>query len=142
MIDQAGAHLDVIVLPKVRTPGDVEMTPSFSPSLSWLSNYEIFTPSLQEFRRATALLAALSESLVGASAHRGEMIDEASRKIAERVVRAYVAAGSAVDQDSQADGPSAMRGRAAHQLRAAGCCPARLAPPPAVGARLGMSATG
>jgi citrate lyase subunit beta/citryl-CoA lyase len=57
---------------------------------------EIFTPSQDEFERAEALLAAYrtaTEEGRGAAMHDGEMIDEASRKMAERVVAQGRAAG-------------------------------------------------
>jgi citrate lyase subunit beta/citryl-CoA lyase len=54
---------------------------------------EIFSPSRAEFERAGALLDALARSPVGALRFEGELLDEASAKMAERVVRAGRAAG-------------------------------------------------
>jgi citrate lyase subunit beta/citryl-CoA lyase len=57
---------------------------------------EVFTPSRDEWERAEALLAAYRdahESGRGAAMFDGEMIDEANRKMAERVARAGEAAG-------------------------------------------------
>jgi citrate lyase subunit beta/citryl-CoA lyase len=54
---------------------------------------EIFTPSREEFERAEAMLAAHGQSAAGASRFAGEMIDEASRKMAERIVLEGRAAG-------------------------------------------------
>jgi citrate lyase subunit beta/citryl-CoA lyase len=68
---------------------------------------EIFSPSPQELERAEALLAAYREAIDGegrgAARFDGEMVDEASRKMAERVVRAGRAAGLSDIPDS-ADG--------------------------------------
>ena len=58
---------------------------------------EIFSPSQREFERAAAMLAAYraaaDEGGQGAAMFDGEMIDEANRKMAERVVQAGAAAG-------------------------------------------------
>jgi citrate lyase subunit beta/citryl-CoA lyase len=54
---------------------------------------EIFAPSREEFEHAGALLAAYSQAAAGAAIFGGEMIDEASRKMAERIVLAGRAAG-------------------------------------------------
>jgi citrate lyase subunit beta/citryl-CoA lyase len=54
---------------------------------------EIFTPTDPELARAEALLAAYEQAADGAARFEGEMVDEASRKMAERVVRAGRAAG-------------------------------------------------
>ena len=54
---------------------------------------EIFAPTREEFARAAAMLAAFSQAVDGATLFAGEMIDEASRKMAERVVLAGEAAG-------------------------------------------------
>ena len=57
---------------------------------------EVFTPTREEWERAEALLAAYRdahESGRGAAMFDGEMIDEANRKMAERVARAGEAAG-------------------------------------------------
>ena len=54
---------------------------------------EIFAPSREEFEHAGAMLAAYSQAAGGATTFGGEMIDEASRKMAERIVRAGEAAG-------------------------------------------------
>jgi citrate lyase subunit beta/citryl-CoA lyase len=60
---------------------------------------EVFSPSREEFDRAAAMLAAYQEAADaggrGAAMFDGEMIDEANRKMAERVVRAGEAAGYA-----------------------------------------------
>ena len=57
---------------------------------------EIFTPTDEELARAEALLAAYAQATQGerrgAALFEGEMVDEASRKMAERVVRAGRAA--------------------------------------------------
>jgi len=52
---------------------------------------EVFSPSAAEFERAAAMLAALEQG--GSARFEGEMIDEANRRMAERVVRAGRAAG-------------------------------------------------
>ena len=58
---------------------------------------EIFSPSPEEFDRASRILSAYAEATdgrrVGAVMFEGEMIDEASRKMAEQVVARGVAAG-------------------------------------------------
>jgi citrate lyase subunit beta/citryl-CoA lyase len=58
---------------------------------------ESFSPTQTQFDDATALLEAYGHSLeehgAGAASHRGEMIDEASRKMAEAVVARGRAAG-------------------------------------------------
>jgi len=54
---------------------------------------EIFSPSREEFERASAVLEALERSPAGALRFEGELLDEASRKMAERVARAGRAAG-------------------------------------------------
>jgi citrate lyase subunit beta / citryl-CoA lyase len=68
---------------------------------------EIFSPTPQELERAEALLAAYGEAIDGegrgAARFEGEMVDEASRKMAERVVRSGGAAGLSDIPDS-ADG--------------------------------------
>lgn len=60
---------------------------------------ETFTPSREEWERAEAMLAAYraaaDEGGRGAAMFEGEMIDEANRKMAERVARAGEAAGYA-----------------------------------------------
>jgi citrate lyase subunit beta/citryl-CoA lyase len=59
---------------------------------------EVFSPSREEWERAEALLAAYrtaTEEGRGAALHDGEMIDEASRKMAERVAAQGRAAGMA-----------------------------------------------
>jgi citrate lyase subunit beta / citryl-CoA lyase len=61
---------------------------------------EVFTPSQEEYARAEAMLAAYragaDEGGHGAVIFDGEMIDEANRKMAERVAQAGRAAGLAV----------------------------------------------
>jgi citrate lyase subunit beta/citryl-CoA lyase len=54
---------------------------------------EIFAPTREEFERAGAILAAFADAAAGATTFGGEMIDEASRRMAERVVLAGAAAG-------------------------------------------------
>jgi citrate lyase subunit beta / citryl-CoA lyase len=58
---------------------------------------EVFTPTDEELSRAEALLAAYERATEGegrgAALFEGEMVDEASRKMAERVVRSGRAAG-------------------------------------------------
>ena len=58
---------------------------------------EVFSPSREEFDRASAMLAAYRESADaggrGAAMFEREMIDEANRKMAERIVTAGDAAG-------------------------------------------------
>jgi citrate lyase subunit beta / citryl-CoA lyase len=54
---------------------------------------EVFTPSREEFDRAAALLEAYEREGRGAAMFDGEMIDEANRKMAERLVEAGRAAG-------------------------------------------------
>jgi citrate lyase subunit beta/citryl-CoA lyase len=54
---------------------------------------ELFTPARSDFERATAMLAAFEHATSGATLFEGEMIDEANRKMAERIVRAGRAAG-------------------------------------------------
>jgi citrate lyase subunit beta / citryl-CoA lyase len=60
---------------------------------------EIFTPTDPELARAEALLAAYEQAADGAARFEGEMVDEASRKMAERVVRAGRAAGRVSPSD-------------------------------------------
>jgi citrate lyase subunit beta/citryl-CoA lyase len=57
---------------------------------------EVFSPSQEEWERAEAMLAAYEEAGNagrGAAMYEGEMIDEANRKMAQRVARAGRAAG-------------------------------------------------
>lgn len=54
---------------------------------------ELFTPARSDFERASAMLAAFERATSGATLFEGEMIDEANRKMAERIVRAGRAAG-------------------------------------------------
>jgi citrate lyase subunit beta/citryl-CoA lyase len=58
---------------------------------------EVFTPTKDEYVRAAAMLAAYEQAADsdgrGAAMFEGEMIDEANRKMAERVVRSGEAAG-------------------------------------------------
>jgi citrate lyase subunit beta/citryl-CoA lyase len=54
---------------------------------------EIFAPSREQFERAHAILDALAQAEQGAALLDGEMIDEASRRMAERIVRTGRAAG-------------------------------------------------
>jgi citrate lyase subunit beta / citryl-CoA lyase len=57
---------------------------------------EVFTPAREEWERAEALLAAYraaTEAGRGAAMHDGEMIDEANRRMAERLAEAGRAAG-------------------------------------------------
>jgi citrate lyase subunit beta/citryl-CoA lyase len=54
---------------------------------------ELFTPARSDFERASAMLAAFEHATSGATLFEGEMIDEANRKMAERIVRAGRAAG-------------------------------------------------
>jgi citrate lyase subunit beta/citryl-CoA lyase len=58
---------------------------------------EIFTPSREQWERAEAMLAAYAEATgtqgLGAAMFDGEMIDEANRKMAERIANAGRAAG-------------------------------------------------
>jgi citrate lyase subunit beta/citryl-CoA lyase len=58
---------------------------------------EIFTPSREEWERAEAMLAAYEDATgtqgLGAAMFEGEMIDEANRKMAERIAKAGRAAG-------------------------------------------------
>ncbi len=59
---------------------------------------EIFSPTQAEWERAEAMLAAYDDAHAqghGAAIYDGEMIDEANRKMAERVARAGRAAGYA-----------------------------------------------
>ena len=60
---------------------------------------EIFSPAREEYERAAAMLEAYERATdrngQGAAMFEGEMIDEANRKMAERVVRAGRAAGYA-----------------------------------------------
>ena len=69
-------------------------TPVRSPTIN-----EIFTPTDAEIARADALLAAYGSATTGAARFEGEMVDEASRKMAERVVRAGRAAGRVPPSD-------------------------------------------
>jgi citrate lyase subunit beta/citryl-CoA lyase len=68
---------------------------------------EVFTPTEQELARAEALLAAYERATDdegrGAAVFEGEMVDEASRKMAERVVKAGRAARPS-DRTDSADG--------------------------------------
>jgi citrate lyase subunit beta/citryl-CoA lyase len=54
---------------------------------------EVFTPTREEWERAEAMLAAYDQATSGAAMFDGEMIDEANRKMAERLARAGRAAG-------------------------------------------------
>jgi citrate lyase subunit beta/citryl-CoA lyase len=54
---------------------------------------EVFTPDRADFERASAMLAAFEQPHSGAIVFDGEMIDQANRKMAERIVRAGRAAG-------------------------------------------------
>jgi len=58
---------------------------------------EVFTPTKDEYERAAAMLAAYEQAADsdgrGAAMFEGEMIDEANRKMAERVVQSGNAAG-------------------------------------------------
>ena len=59
---------------------------------------EVFSPTREEWQRAEAMLAAYEDAHRagrGAAVFEGEMIDEANRKMAERVARAGRAAGLA-----------------------------------------------
>lgn len=59
---------------------------------------EVFTPAQDEFEHASALLEAYESALRegrGAASHNGKMIDEASRKMADKLVRRGQAAGMA-----------------------------------------------
>jgi citrate lyase subunit beta/citryl-CoA lyase len=59
---------------------------------------EVFSPARQEWERAVAMLAAYDEAHAqgrGAAIYDGEMIDEANRKMAERIAQAGRAAGYA-----------------------------------------------
>ena len=57
---------------------------------------EVFTPTREEWERAEAMLAAYEQATSGAAMFEGEMIDEANRKMAERLARAGRAAGYGV----------------------------------------------
>jgi citrate lyase subunit beta/citryl-CoA lyase len=63
---------------------------------------EVFAPSQEEFERARRLLGAYEHATTverrGAVMHEGQMIDEASRKIAEAVVARGVAAGMSAEE--------------------------------------------
>jgi citrate lyase subunit beta/citryl-CoA lyase len=57
---------------------------------------EIFSPAREQWERAEAMLAAYDEAHRGgrgAAVFEGEMIDEANRKMAERIAQAGRAAG-------------------------------------------------
>jgi citrate lyase subunit beta/citryl-CoA lyase len=54
---------------------------------------EVFTPTREEWERAEAMLAAYERASDGAAMFDGEMIDEANRKMAERLAHAGRAAG-------------------------------------------------
>jgi len=54
---------------------------------------DVFTPTDKELERASGLLDAYERATSGSARFEGEMIDEASRKMAERVVRTARAAG-------------------------------------------------
>jgi citrate lyase subunit beta / citryl-CoA lyase len=59
---------------------------------------EVFSPTQAEWERAEAMLAAYDEAHAqgrGAAMYDGEMIDEANRKMAQRVAEAGRAAGYA-----------------------------------------------
>jgi citrate lyase subunit beta / citryl-CoA lyase len=66
------------------------------PDQIWIAN-EVFAPSDEEYEQARRLLEAYEHATQverrGAVMHEGQMIDEASRKIAEAVVARGVAAG-------------------------------------------------
>jgi len=54
---------------------------------------EVFSPERAQWERAEAMLAAYREAGTGAAMFQGEMIDEANRKMAERIAQAGRAAG-------------------------------------------------
>ena len=57
---------------------------------------EVFSPEREQWERAEAMLAAYREAHAagtGAAVFEGEMIDEANRKMAERIAQAGRAAG-------------------------------------------------
>lgn len=54
---------------------------------------EVFTPTREQWERAEAMLAAYERASDGAAMFDGEMIDEANRKMAERLAQAGRAAG-------------------------------------------------
>ena len=57
---------------------------------------EVFSPRRDEWERAEAMLAAYEDARAagaGAAMYEGEMIDEANRKMAERIAHAGRAAG-------------------------------------------------
>ena len=54
---------------------------------------EVFTPAREEWERAEAMLAAYEDAGTGAAMFDGEMIDEANRKMAARLVQQGRAAG-------------------------------------------------
>jgi citrate lyase subunit beta/citryl-CoA lyase len=59
---------------------------------------EVFSPAREEWERAEAMLTAYDEAHRvgrGAAVFEGEMIDEANRKMAERIAEAGRAAGYA-----------------------------------------------
>ena len=59
---------------------------------------EVFSPEREQWERAEAMLAAYREAHEaghGAATFEGEMIDEANRKMAERIAEAGRAAGYA-----------------------------------------------
>jgi citrate lyase subunit beta / citryl-CoA lyase len=61
---------------------------------------DVFTPAREEWERAEALLAAHRAAAAegrGAAMFEGEMIDEANRRMAERLAEAGRAAGYAGD---------------------------------------------
>ncbi len=61
---------------------------------------DVFAPAPEELERAQALLDAYEAATSGAAVFEGEMVDEASRKMAERVLRAGRAAGRAASSGS------------------------------------------
>ncbi len=61
---------------------------------------EVFTPTDAELSRAQSLLSAYEQAASGAARFEGEMVDEASRKMAEGVVRTARIAGRVPPTDS------------------------------------------
>ena len=66
VVEQAGEHLDAIMLPKVRTPGDVEMTDKLLTQIELASGYEVGRIGIEaQIEDATGLIAC--EAIASAS---------------------------------------------------------------------------
>jgi citrate lyase subunit beta/citryl-CoA lyase len=73
VVEQAGPKLDAIMLPKVRTPGDVEMTDKLLTQIELASGYEVGRIGIEaQIEDATGLIAC--EAIAAASARMETLI--------------------------------------------------------------------